>query len=447
MKNELLPKSVKAALQEAQEKMDASIAADAIPPELPRTLPPLIKLLTSKVPLIYKPAVAMAVFPPLGVHLNRVRFKYIDNVDHEPVFMSLLMAKQSIGKSSVNKPIDYIMADIDERDKEMRQREMEWKEAYRQRGVNKEKPKRPNDMVVQMMMSNTTNAALVQRLIDAEKNGDRFLYSRMDEVELLKQIHTTGGAGVSELIRLGYDCARYGQERVGVDSVSGTPKLRWNWNASTTIEGGQRFFRNGLQNGTLSRITLSTIMQANNFDNELPVFEEYDEAFAEELRPFISRLNEAEGLICSENANRLAHQLLKENNEVAVLSEDENYITLGYRANVSAFLRAMVLYVAHDGWSGEMEDFVRWSERYDLWCKVHFFGKMMQKSYEDMVAEVGTLPRNMLELLPSEFTTEDLVMLRNALGKRSNPYPILGMWTKRGYIAKTEKGVYIKRKR
>ena len=241
MEKELLPRSVREALQKAQDKMEASIATDKKPPELPDKLPPLIGLLTSKVPAIYKPAVAMAVFPPLGVHLNRVRFKYIDNVEHEPVFMSLLMAKQSIGKSSVNKPIDYIMADIKERDKIMRRRETEWKVAYRQKGANKEKPQRPNDLVVQMMMPNTTNAALVQRLIDAENNGGRFLYSRMDEVELLKQIHTTGGAGVSELIRLGYDCARYGQERVGVDSVSGTPILRWNWNASTTIEGGQRF--------------------------------------------------------------------------------------------------------------------------------------------------------------------------------------------------------------
>lgn len=414
------------------------------PPAMPEVLPPLIELLTSKVPEHCKPAVAMAVFAPLATHLKGVRFRYIDNVPHEATFMCCLMAKMSSGKSCVNEPINYIMRDIEERDEQARQREQQWKDTVKSKGANKDLPQRPSDLVIQILTSDMTNAALVQRLEDA---GEHFIYTNMDEVELLNQLKAGArGSQVSQIIRLAFDCGYYGQERVGANSVTARVRVRWNWNASSTIQRGQYFFRNGLADGTLSRISFATIVPQNM--GEIPVYGNYDEEFATQLKPYIDRLLEARGEIACEEASELARQISRENAIRAELSDDEIYEVLSYRANVIAYLRAMVLYVCNGcQWDDSFAAFVRWSENYDLWCKMHFFGDMMNAAMqkENVMGNHG--PRNMLEMLPDRFTFEEVVAVRRTLGKTGRPINMVSMWKRRGYIIEdVENKVYMKSK-
>ena len=404
------------------------------PPPLPPLLPDLIQLLTSRVPDLYKPCVANAVFPALGAHLYNVQFRYIDNVLREATFMCVLLAKMSVGKSSINKPIDYIMADIEERDAVSRIKEQEWKDQMNSKGANKEKPKRPDDLCVQMLVSDMTNAALVQRLKDA--NG-RFLYTKMDEIELLDQLKTSSrGQQVSQIIRLAFDCGMYGQERVGASSVTARVPIRWNWNASSTIAKGQNYFRNALADGTLSRINFCTIMAERG--REIPVIGDYNEEFAMQLRPYIDNLNAAHGIITCPEAEALARQLLLENADVANLSDDEAYESLSFRANVIAYLKAMTLYVAQGRqWDERIAAFVRWSEQYDLWCKMKFFGeKMQEQMHKETAAMERRGPKNLLEELPNRFTKEDASALRRTLGKPENADTMLYSWLKRNYIIK-----------
>ena len=404
-------------------------------PEMPAELPPLIELLTSKVPAPMKPAVAHAVFPPMGAHLGGVKFRYVDNTLREATFMCCLMAKMSSGKSAVNKPIEYILADIVERDEENRRREQNWKDSINQKGANKEKPKRPEDLCIQVLVSDMTNAAFVQRLSDA--NG-KFLYTSMDELELMNQLKTSArGNQVSQIIRLAFDCGLYGQERVGTSSVTARVKVRWNWNASSTIQRGCQFFRNALSDGTLSRLNICSIEPQT--DGEIPVYGTYDETFAEALKPYIDHLNEATGLVECKEAEDLARQLLKENAETALLSDDEVYESLSYRANVIAYLKAMTLYVANGCvWDKRFENFIRWSEQYDLYYKMRFFGESMklEMEKENWVNQRG--PQNMLNYLPDRFTTADAVEVRRQLGKDGNVKPMLKTWVHRGYICKDE---------
>ncbi|MBQ8601093.1 MAG: hypothetical protein IJY60_06895 [Bacteroides sp.] len=420
---------------ESQGDAQASASNVSAPPEMPANLPPLIELLTSKVPAPMKPAVANAVFPPLGAHLKRVSFRYVDNTLREATFMCCLLAKMSSGKSAVNKPIEFILADIVERDEENRRREQAWKDSINQKGANKEKPKRPEDLCIQVLVSDMTNAAFVQRLSDA--NG-KFLYTNLEELELMNQLKTSNRANqVSQIIRLAFDCGLYGQERVGTSSVTARVKVRWNWNASSTIQRGCQFFRNALSDGTLSRINFCSIEPQNN--GEIPVYGTYDDAFAEALKPYIDHLNEATGLVECKEAEELARQLLKENAETALLSDDEVYESLSYRANVIAYLKAMTLYVANGCvWDKRFEDFIRWSERYDLYYKLRFFGESMkvEMEKENWVNQRG--PQNMLCLLPERFTTADAVEVRRQLGKDSNVKPMLKTWVHRGYICKDE---------
>lgn len=420
---------------ESQGDAQASASNVSAPPEMPADLPPLIELLTSKVPAPMKPAVANAVFPPLGAHLKRVSFRYVDNTLREATFMCCLLAKMSSGKSAVNKPIEFILADIVERDEENRRREQAWKDSINQKGANKEKPKRPEDLCIQVLVSDMTNAAFVQRLSDA--NG-KFLYTNLEELELMNQLKTSNRANqVSQIIRLAFDCGLYGQERVGTSSVTARVKVRWNWNASSTIQRGCQFFRNALSDGTLSRINFCSIEPQNN--GEIPVYGTYDDAFAEALKPYIDHLNEATGLVECKEAEELARQLLKENAETALLSDDEVYESLSYRANVIAYLKAMTLYVANGCvWDKRFEDFIRWSERYDLYYKLRFFGESMkvEMEKENWVNQRG--PQNMLCLLPERFTTADAVEVRRQLGKDSNVKPMLKTWVHRGYICKDE---------
>ena len=427
-----MPQLVKRALDVAKMSEEGRTKSEEsnTPPTLPKRLPPLIELLTRHVPAHARAAVAHAVFPALGAHLGGVKFRYVDNVEHEATFMCVLLAKMSSGKSAVNKPIEYILADIVERDMLNRQREQEWKNSLNTKGANKEKPKRPDDLCIQVLVSDMTNAAFVQRLADAQ---EKFLYTQMDELELLDQLKTSSrGNQVSQLIRLAFDQGLYGQERVGSQSVTARVRVKWNWNASSTIQKGKWYFRNALTDGTLSRLNFCTMEPTKA--GEIPVYGTYDETFADELRPYIDRLNMATGRVVCPEAEALARRLLEENAERSLLTDDEAYEMLSFRANVIAYLKAMTLYIAQGEWTPEIAEFVRWSEEYDLWCKMHFFGEQLKEDMnrENLIVSPG--PRNMLELLPTRFTREDVVAIRRAQGKSENPTLMLSNWKKRGYI-------------
>ena len=424
-------------------QQDKPLTADQLlgeePPVLPRRLPKCIKLLTSKEPDVYKPAVIMGVFPALGAHLVDVHFPYADHTMHEATFMTCCMARMSSGKSCINRVCEPIMADIKARDDENRRREDEWKEECRSLGSNKQKPKRPEDLIIQIMSSDLTNAALVQKLQDAHGH---FLYTQVDEVELFEQLKVNGKSGqIGKIFRLAYDCGFYGQERVGIQSVSGRSQMRWNWNASTTIQRGQQFFRPMMADGTLSRVTFSTIRTYRGMP--MPVHGIYDEQFAEELKPYIDRLNAAKGFYDLPQAQRLIRQLDKEAKDMGWLADDETYETLSYRAVVSAWLRAMILYLAEGRWSREIETLAMWTMKYDMWCKMHFFGQQMSKQMAGEVVRTRG-PQNMLDMLADDFTQEDARAIRIKQGKEPYPNSMLSMWEKRGYITLSDDGIYHK---
>ena len=411
-----------------------------VPPQLPRRLPKLVKLLLSKEPVVYKPACAMSIFPALGAHLVDVHFPYADHTLHEATFMTCTVAPMSSGKSCINRVCDPIMADIKQRDDENRRREDDWKEECRSMGANKQKPKRPDDLTIQIMSSDLTNAALVQKLQDAHGH---FLYTQVDEVELFDQLKTNGRSGhIGKIFRLAYDCGFYGQERVGIQSVTGRPRLRWNWNAATTVQRSQQFFRPMIADGTLSRISFSTIITYRGMP--MPIHGIYDEKFSDSLKPYIDRLNAANGNIDLPQAQRLIMRLDKEAKDTAWLMDDEQYERQAYRGVVSAWLRAMVLYIAEGRWSKEIENFALWSMKYDLWCKMHFFSEQL---HQQMAGEVVRIrgPKNMLDELPDSFTREDAQAVRiRERKKNSNPSQMLCMWVERGYITRDEDGVYHK---
>lgn len=434
-----MPKVMERTLQVAKTRAIAAeggaqqLLYSKLPPTMPKQLPSLIQLLTSKVPDAMKPAVAHAVFPALAAHLHGVTFRYIDNTLREAAFMCVLMAKMSSGKSAVNKPIEYILADIKQRDEVSRQREQSWKDSLNTKGANKEKPKRPDDLCIQILVPDMTNAAFVQRLADAK---GKFLYTSMDELELLNNLKTSAKSNqVSQIIRLAFDCAEYGQERVGSQSVTAKVPIRWNWNASATIERGKQFFKDGLIDGTLSRLNFCTIIHEKGDD--IPVYGNYDEAFAATLKPYIDALNAAYGEITCPEAEHLAKQLLQDSRDVAMLADNEAYEVLSYRANVIAYQKAMVLYVANGcRWDERIDEFVNWSKQYDMWCKMNFYGQKLQSEIdkENLVQMQG--PRNMLEMLPNRFSREDLSAVRLAQGKSPDPTSQLGQWKKRGFIVK-----------
>lgn len=405
-----------------------------MPPPLPKKLPPLIKLLTSNVPPLYKPAVASAVFPALGAHLHGVKFRYWDNVEHEATFMNVLIGGQSIGKGSIGKPIDYIMEDIRLKDIPNRQREADWKQKNPPNKTKKDP--RPADICIQMLIDNLTDAVFNQRIVDVNNNGERFIYTRVDEIEALKKVTSKGSVDeIGLLIRKAFDNALAGQERVGADSVSGIAPLRWNFNASTTPPNARRFFYKMVNDGTLSRLDIATIIKDEDDDSD-PILGIYDHVFAEELKPYIDRLDAANGLIECPQAKKLALEIKQENSDVARLYESDAYRVLSYRANVIAWLKGMLLFVAHGyRWSKEIADFVRWSQQYNLWCKMLYFGQQLEKELrEEMEIQRQSGPQNMLELLPDEFTREQYRQMRNSQGRRGDDTAALRQWTKRGYI-------------
>lgn len=402
----------------------------AVPPVMPASLPRSLRLLTSKVPDHLKPAVAISVFPSIATHLHGVRFRYNDNSELEPTFQVVLVAKMSSGKSCVNKPIDAIMADIKARDAEARAAEQEWKNECAAASANSQKPTRPEGLCVQWVQPDMTNAALVQKLADA---CGRPIYSRMDEIELLNNLRTNGrGDQVSQILRLAWDAAEYGQERVGVQSVTATVNMRWNFNASTTPQKCRRFFRDGIMNGTVSRMTFCTIYTE---DDRLPVYGVYNEHFQQLVNPYIQRASDASGLIVCRRANQFISELLEENSAYAALSGDEAWHELSYRATVAAFKRAMVLYIIEGNrWSKEIEDFVRWSFHYDMWCKMWLFGKEMRHQMELENSQPTGGVGNLLNSLPHSFVEEDLRIVRTAQGMTPDPTEQLRNWKRRGYV-------------
>jgi hypothetical protein len=413
-----------------------------VAPALPSKLPSSVELLTSRVPEKLKPALAHAIFPALGAHLRGVKFHYIDNVEHEPAFMCCLLAKMSSGKSAVNAPISYILADILERDSENRQREEEYKELLKRFPRGENRPERPEDLLIQVLSPDLTNAAFVQRLKDA--NG-HFLYSQMDEIELLNQLKAgKNGQQVSQILRLAFDCGNYGQERIGLDAVTANVRVRWNWNASSTIGGGQHFFRNDLMNGTVSRINFCTI--EHHIGDDMPIIGDYGPAFAEALKPYIDRLNEASGLIRCPEAEELAMTLKDENAEFAQLSDNEAFETLSFRANLIAYHKAMLLYIMEGKqWSEEIAAFMRWCEEYDLWCKMRFFGAQLTMLMHQQTTLRRYGPKNMLDLLPDTFTREQLKEVRRSQGLDENPKNMLNSWMIRNLIERSsDAGTYKK---
>ena len=410
------------------------------PPPMPKKLPPLIRLLTKNVPWFYKPAVAAAVFPGLGVHLHGVKFRYWDNVDHEATFMNVLIGRQSIGKGTIKKPIEFIMEDIRQRDQPNRLREAEWKQ--KNPGAKQKKDPRPTDICIQMLIDNLTDAVFNQRIVDANNNGQRFIYTIVDEIEGLKKVTSKGSVDeVGLLIRKAFDNSDAGQERVGADSVSGIAPLRWNFNASTTPPNARKFFAKMVNDGTVSRLDVSTIIRDDSDDEDTaPILGIYDHTFAAELKPYIDRLETASGLIECGHAKRLSLEMKQENSDAARLYESEAYRVFSYRANVIAWLKGMVLYVAHGRkWSKEIAEFVRWSQQYNLWCKMLYFGQQLERELrEEVEIQRQSGPQNLLELLPDEFTKEQYRQMRQQQGKTGSGEATLRSWQSRGHIVYDE---------
>ena len=426
-----------------ERKLLAAGGTKDTPPQRPKKLPKLLALLTSKVPEMYKDAVAEAVFPALGAHLHGVKFLYTDNVAHEATFMHVLIAQQSIGKGRIKEPINCINEDIAARDEPNRRREAEWKRKN-PTGKTKAKDPRPTDICIQLVIDNLTDAVFNQRVVDVNENGQRFIYTIVDEVEGLRKVTSSGKIeDVSVLIRKAFDNADAGQERVGADSITGIAPLRWNWNASSTAPNAVKFFRRAVNDGTLSRLNISTILKPERQEgekNHAPVVGTYDEAFKEALRPYIERLNTAAGLIECPQATKLALRLQEELDERADLYESEAYRVLSYRAIVIAFLKAMVLYVAEgQRWSHDIEAYVCWSVQMDLWCKMRFFGDQLEEelSMEKKILNKG--PMDLLSLLPDEFGLDDYKLMRQQQGRQGDGGSTLRMWKKREYVTFDDK--------
>ena len=421
--------------QRQEEETDSDSSSNGMePPKMPVRLPPLIKLLVSKTPKIYRPAVAHAVFPALATHLWKTTFRYIDNVEHEATLMNVLMAGTGAGKNCISEPINRIMKDIRKRDAENLQREKEWKKEMQTKGANKDKRQRPEGLVIQEIDPDMTNAAFVQRLADAE---ERFLYTKMNEIDQFDALKTSARSKAHfQIMCLAFDPGNvYGQTRVGTGSVSERVCIRFNWNASTTIYKGQSYFRSVLTDGPISRINFCTIPE-QPIGADLPVYGSYDAEFDEELRPYIERLNKARGLIECNGARNLAKKLKEENAEFARLSQSRVYENLSFRANVIAYLKAMVLFVAQGGvWDKVTEDFIRWSLKYDLWCKMHFFGDSIEEVEYIGIKKKKRGPQNLLDLLPDVFTREEAQQMRHRQGiTTGNLSQMLATWKSRNYI-------------
>ena len=423
-------------------KTQKSQTLSSVPPQMPEKLPKLIKLLVSKEPENVRPSVAMGAFPALGAHLHDVHFLYADNTYREATFMHHTMAKTATGKAGVSRVCEAIMKDIEERDQVNRQREQDYKDECARLGSNKQRPDRPADLVVQMLLSDITIAALNRKGADADGH---FIYSLLNEVELFNQVDPSPKKTLlRNIIQTAFDCDWFGQERVGEKSVTARYRLRWNWNTSSTIKRGQDFYQPMLADGSFNRISFSTIVPTD--DGKIPKHGFYDVKFMAKLKPYIDRLNAAQGNYDLKKAQLLIERLNEEAVDTARLSDDDAYEDTSHRAIIIAWLRAMVLYVAEGKWSKEIEDFAMWSFRYDMWCKMTFFGEEMRKQMAHEVVGKSRGPRNMLDMLPTEFTTVDAEAVRLKVGKQDHdPYKMLWTWENRGYIQQDPlTGVYRK---
>ncbi len=402
------------------------------PPEMPKKLPKLVELLISRTPEIYKPAVAHAIFPPLATHLWKTRFRYIDNVEHEARLMTLLLAGTGAGKSSVNRPIDFIMEDIRQRDAENLKREKAWKDEMLRKGANKDKRKRPENLIIQEIDADMTNPAFVMRTAEAQEH---FLYTSLNELDQFDALKGSGNQQFRIMCLAADPGNKYGQTRVGTMSVTERVTIRFNWNASTTIQKGQRYFSRVLTDGPISRINFCTIPE-REIGEDMPVYGTYDESYREALRPYIENLNKVTGLIECKEAFQLALKLKDENAEFARLSQDRTFENLSFRANVIAYLKACVLYVANGcKWEPEIDGFIRWSEQYDLYCKMRFFGDMIAK--ENFTAEKSSKrgPQNLLQILPDNFTAAQLLAIRLEHGLDAKGTDMMiRQWLHRNYI-------------
>ena len=406
------------------------------PPAMPEKLPKLVELLISRTPEVYKPAVAHAIFPPLATHLWQTSFRYIDNVVHEATLSTCLLAGTGAGKSSVDKPIRYIMEDIRKRDAENLKREKEWKEEVTRKGANKDKRKRPDNLVIQEIDADMASPAFVMRTAEAQ---GRFLYTSLNELDQFDALRGSGNQQF-RIMCLAFDPFNlFGQQRVGVQSVTERVTIRFNWNASTTIQKGQRYFSKVLTDGPISRINFCTIPE-REIGDEMPVYGDYDDAYREALKPYIENLNNARGLIDCPEAFQLALKLKDENAEFSRLSQDRVYENLSFRANVIAYLKACVLYVANGcKWEPEIDEFIRWSERYDLYCKMRFFGDAIKRANDTGEKSSKRGPSNMLMQLPDEFTYQQVIDLRVANGmSQKGTSKMLGNWKDRHYIRAKE---------
>ena len=442
-----MPKMMREAIENEERRMkneelpadgeDSSFGgeADILHSSLPKRLPALIKLLVSRTPDVYKPAVAHAVFPSLGAHLHRVRFKYIDNVEHEATLMNVLMAGTGAGKDCISEPINRIMADIRRRDEDNLRREREWKNEVTSKGANKDKRQRPEGLIIQEIDADMTNPAFVMRMAEADGH---FLFTKLNEIDQFDALKGTGRAGQQfQIMCLAFDPGnRYGQTRVGAQSVTEKVTIRFNWNASTTIQKGRRYFSKVLTDGPISRINFCTIPE-REIGADMPVYGTYDAAFDEELRPYIENLVKAQGLIDCPQAYKLAQKLKEECADFARLSQSRVYENLSFRANVIAYLKACVLFVANGcQWDKTFEDFIRWSLQYDLACKMEYFGDAIEAAM-NMPAPDPHKPgrRNLLTLLPDDFSFDQAVRVRQEAGlDAKGTSHMLSQWKVRGYI-------------
>ena len=402
------------------------------PPPMPKKLPKLVELLISKTPEIYQPAVAHAIFPPLATHLWNTRFRYIDNVEHEATLMTCLLAGTGAGKSCVQMPISMIMEDIRKRDQENLKREKEWKEEMMRKGANKDKRKRPDNLIIQEIDADMTNPAFVMRTAEAKGH---FLYTSLNEIDQFDALKGIGNQHF-RIMCLAFDPGNlYGQTRVGTQSVTERVTIRFNWNASTTIQKGQRYFSKVLTDGPLSRINFCTIPE-REIGEKIPVYGTYDDQFRKELKPYIENLCMATGLIDCPEAYRLAEILSDENADFSQVTQNRIYENFTFRANVIAYLKACVLYVANGcRWEPEIEDFIRWSERYDLWCKMRFFEEDIQKANNAGEHSNKRGPSNLLQSLPDTFTEQQVVEARAALGlSEEGTAHLLSTWVYRKYV-------------
>lgn len=404
------------------------------PPQRPKRLPAVLKHLTMNTPECYKSAVCDAVFPALAIHLHGVRFRYIDNVEHEPTLMNVLIGCQSVGKGCIKKPIEFILEDIKERDKAGRQREAEYKRKNPS-GSNKPKEPRPSDILVQCLIDNCTDAAFSQRVIDANNNGQRYLYAIVDEVEGLKNITSSkSNDDFSLLVRKAFDNAPHGQERVGSDSVAGIAPLRFNFNASTTPPNAQRFFKSWVNDGSLSRLSVSTIIRSDDDDDD-PVYGIYDDSYREELKPYLQLLDSAVGLIECPQAIKLARKIKQDNKMYAALADSEAFRVLSYRATVIGYLKAMILFITNGyKWTKDIANYVTWSVQMDLWCKMRYFGEQLERELDLEKKAVQAGPQDLLALLPDEFSKDDYYQVRMQQGRTGKGDSTLRTWQSRGYI-------------